>query len=78
MWNILFHYFLKKRQSLFFQPTVSGKVNEILTSFVTDPVTISVKQQPTSENVDQDIVRVNGQNQKPRKLHELLISDWIW
>lgn len=65
----------KKRQSLFFSATVSPKVKEILHSFVTDPITVSVKQQDTSENVDQDIIRVNGSNSKINKLHDLLISD---
>src|SRR5579862_7620290 len=54
----------KKRQSLFFSATISEKVKEILRSFVTDPITISVKQQDTSENVDQDIVRINGRSNK--------------
>lgn len=65
----------KKRQSLFFSATVSEKVKEILQSFVTDPITVSVKQQATSENVDQDIIRMNGSNSKIDKLHDLLISD---
>lgn len=64
----------KERQSLFFSATVSSKVKGILDSFVKDPVTISVKQQDTSENIDQDIVRVNGAG-KLEKLHELLIQD---
>jgi ATP-dependent RNA helicase RhlE len=62
----------KKRQSLFFSATVSEKVKEIVADFVTDPIIISVKQQATSENVDQDIVRVNGGINKIDKLHELL------
>src|SRR5581483_7756883 len=37
----------KKRQSLFFSATISQKVKEILRSFVTDPITITVKQQDT-------------------------------
>lgn len=65
----------KKRQSLFFSATVSEKVKEILHSFVTDPVTISVKQQETAENVDQDIVRINGSGSKVDKLHDLLTND---
>lgn len=65
----------KERQSLFFSATVSEKVKEILHSFVTDPITISVKQQDTSENVDQNIIRVNGSNSKIDKLHDLLTSD---
>lgn len=65
----------KQRQSLFFSATISEKVKGILSSFVTDPITISVKQQATSENVDQDIIRVNGSNNKIDKLHDLLVSD---
>jgi ATP-dependent RNA helicase RhlE len=65
----------KKRQSLFFSATISEKVKEILRSFVTDPITVSVKQQDTSENVDQDIVRMNGKSNKIDKLHDLLTND---
>lgn len=61
-----------KRQSLFFSATVSNKVNEILQTFVNNPVRISVKSQDTAENIDQDIIRVNGSNNKQDMLHELL------
>ena len=64
----------KKRQSLFFSATVSDKVKEILHSFVTNPVTISIKQQGTSQNVDQNIVKVNHNTNKLETLHELLIN----
>lgn len=65
----------KKRQSLFFSATISERVKEILSSFVTDPVTISVKQQDTSENVDQNIVQVKEGISKIDTLHELLIHE---
>jgi ATP-dependent RNA helicase RhlE len=65
----------KNRQSLFFSATISGKVREILQDFVTDPVTISVKQQDTSENIEQNIVRVEGGAQKQDVLHDLLVQD---
>lgn len=64
----------KQRQSLFFSATIPDSVKGILYSFVTDAVTVSVKQQATSENVDQNIVRLNGQN-KIDKLHDILIQD---
>jgi superfamily II DNA/RNA helicase len=60
-----------QRQSLFFSATVPPKARQILDSFVTDPVTISVKNQETAENIDQDVVRVNG-GSKLEKLHDLL------
>lgn len=64
----------KQRQSLFFSATIPDSVKGILYSFVTDAVTVSVKQQATSENVDQNIIRLNGQN-KIDKLHDILIQD---
>ncbi len=64
----------KQRQSLFFSATVSDKVREILKSFVTDPVTVSVKKQDTSENIDQDIIKVNKTDNKQEILHDLLIK----
>ncbi|MEX0621475.1 MAG: DEAD/DEAH box helicase [Candidatus Woykebacteria bacterium] len=60
-----------ERQSLFFSATIPPNAREILDSFVKDPVTISVKVQETAENIDQDVVRVNGGN-KLEKLHDLL------
>ncbi len=72
-------YFISKmprvRQSLFFSATIPAKVQSILRSFVTNPITISVKKQDTSENVDQDVVRVAMGAKKIDKLHDLLIQD---
>jgi ATP-dependent RNA helicase RhlE len=65
----------KKRQSLFFSATISEKVKEILRNFVTDPITITVKQQETSENVDQNIVKVDRNGNKVDQLHDLLAND---
>lgn len=64
----------EKRQSLFFSATISRKVQEILQVFVKDPVTVSIQQQPTSENVDQDIIRVLNREKKIEQLHDLLIT----
>ncbi len=65
----------KVRQSLFFSATISAKIQDILRSFVTDPVTVSVKKQDTSENVDQDVIRVASSDKKIDQLHDLLIKD---
>lgn len=62
------------RQSLFFSATVDGKTQEILQNFVVNPVTVSVKQQDTAENIEQDIVRLTGHRQKIDVLHDLLIQ----
>lgn len=64
----------KIRQSLFFSATVDNKTQEILQSFVKNPVTVSVKQPSSENNIDQDVVRINGAKQKIDVLHDLLIS----
>jgi superfamily II DNA/RNA helicase len=60
------------RQSLFFSATISGKVKEILQTFVKNPVTVSVKKQETAENIKQEIIRVQRGINKIDKLHDLL------
>lgn len=64
-----------KRQSLFFSATVNSKTEQILKRFVDNPVTVSVKQQETSANVDQDIVKVTYGANKVDILHDLLIGE---
>lgn len=72
--KLLISYLPKVRQSLFFSATVDGKTKEILNSFVTDPVTVSVKQQVTAENIDQDIIRVTDGKPKIDVLEDLLVK----
>jgi len=64
----------QKRHSLFFSATINQKSKQVMNTFLNNPVTVSVQQQPTSENVDQDIVRVAGGKQKIDILHELLTT----
>ncbi|MDO8489349.1 MAG: DEAD/DEAH box helicase [Candidatus Omnitrophota bacterium] len=65
----------KIRQSLFFSATIPAKVQDILRSFVVNPVTISIKKQDTPENVDQDVIKVVSSEKKVDQLHDLLIKD---
>lgn len=64
----------KERQSLFFSATISGKVKEILFAFVRNPVTVSVKQQETAENIKQDLIHVVNKGKKIDQLHDMLIK----
>ena len=64
----------KSRQSLFFSATIPRETEAVMQSFLTDPVTVSVKTGATPENVDQDIIRTRGKN-KLEILHELLIKE---
>ncbi|HVZ11671.1 MAG TPA: DEAD/DEAH box helicase [Patescibacteria group bacterium] len=62
----------KVRQSLFFSATVDNRTQEILETFVNNAVRISVKSADTSDNVEQDIVRITGERPKIEVLHDLL------
>lgn len=61
-----------QRQSLFFSATISGRVGEILTEFVHDPVRISVSSQDAIGTITQDVVRVANSASKVDVLHDLL------
>jgi superfamily II DNA/RNA helicase len=65
----------KVRHSLFFSATVTGKVDEILKQFVTNPITVSVKTANTAETIEQDIIRITHGNSKLEALHDLLIKE---
>ena len=52
----------KQRQTLFFSATLSSNIEKLLGEFVVNPVKISVKQQETPKNVDQDVVHVGNKN----------------
>ncbi len=64
-----------ERQSLYFSATMEPKVKSLIDSFANDPVSISVKQGETSENVEQDIVPYQSRNEKIDRLHDILLSD---
>ena len=62
----------KERQSLFFSATLSGNVNSLVSSFVTNPVTISVKTTETTSHITQEVVSVEPTVMKIEKLASLL------
>lgn len=63
----------KNRQSLFFSATMPAKVIGIMQEFLRNPVSIAIKTQPFSANVDQDVIRLNGRN-KIEVLNNLLLN----
>lgn len=65
------------RQSLFFSATVAPKVQGIIQSFVNDPVTVSVKQRETAENVTQSVIKVSRHEDKLEILHETLVKEQV-
>ncbi len=62
-----------QRHSLFFSATMTPKAKIVAERFLNNPTTVEVASQKASTNVDQDIVRVAGQN-KVDLLHDLLIK----
>lgn len=64
----------RTRQSLFFSATLPPSAQVIMQHFLTDPVTITAKTQDTAKNVDQDVIRTNGQA-KVDVLHDLLARE---
>lgn len=64
----------KERQSLFLTATVPQSVEAIMHSFLNDPITVSVRTGETADNVDQNVVRLQGRN-RIETLHELLTGD---
>ncbi len=69
--NFLISHLPKVRQSLFFSATLTPTVSQVMQTFLTNPVTISVKTQETVHNIDQDIIKMNGRV-KLDILHDLL------
>ena len=60
-----------ERQSLFFSATLPPKAKEVMRRFLNNPQIITVRKQIPSENVDQDIVKIDGRG-KQDILFELL------
>ena len=64
----------RERHSLFFSATLPRKLNDVVDNFLTNPVKVEVETQKASINVDQDVIRVNGQS-KIDILHSLLVKE---
>ncbi len=65
------------RQSLFFSATMDRKVRDLIDRFSTEPVSVSVKQGETSENVHQDIVAYETTGDKIIQLHNILLDEAV-
>ncbi len=61
----------KERHTLFFSATLSKEIESLISSFLINPVRVSVKTGDTAALVHQDVVRVDGK-QKIDVLHDLI------
>lgn len=62
------------RHTLFFSATMSREIEGLIKEFLHEPVSVSVKTQDTSKNVDQDIIRIAQNTTKLDVLHDLLVK----
>ncbi|MCX6784193.1 MAG: DEAD/DEAH box helicase [candidate division WWE3 bacterium] len=62
----------KVRQSLFFSATFPPKVTEIINSFVSNPLTISLKKSDNLSNIEQNIIKIVNRETKIEQLSALL------
>lgn len=62
----------KMRHTLFFSATLSPEIERIIGEFLKNPISVSVKTRDTSKNVEQDVVRIKGAENKIDVLQELL------
>jgi len=61
----------KERQSLFFSATMSARVEDIMRGFLTNPISVTIKSRQTSDNIDQQLMKMHGRS-KLEVLQELL------
>ena len=63
------------RQTLFFSATMSPEIKKLTEEYLKNPEFVSVVTRDTSKNVDQNVIRAKGNDEKIEKLHEVLIKD---
>lgn len=64
-----------KRQSFFFSATIDQKVRKIVDAFSYEPISITMSNGQTSENVHQNVVKFQSSDQKIELLHDVLIKE---
>src|SRR5690606_28463510 len=62
----------KVRHTLFFSATLSPEIERSIGEFLKNPISVSVNTRDTSKNVEQDVVRIKGAENKIDVLQELL------
>jgi superfamily II DNA/RNA helicase len=60
------------RQTLFFSATLSPEIKKLTEQYLNNPIFISVISGETAKNIDQDVIRVRGTQEKLEKLNEVL------
>lgn len=70
----LISFLPKERRSMFFSATITPQTQQIMQSFLKDPVLVSVKKTETAAQIDQDVVRVEHGQNKTEVLYNMLCT----
>jgi ATP-dependent RNA helicase RhlE len=60
------------KQTLFLSATITPEIEQLIGTLLNDPATVSVRKGETSSHVDQDVIQIDGRDEKRAKLIELL------
>lgn len=63
------------RQTLFFSATITPEISALVSTFLKDPVTVSVRTTETSEHVEQDVVETRDKAHKMEVLVDMLSNE---
>ena len=62
----------QNKQSLFFSATMPDKIRDLVSKFLNNPITIEIKSNQTTNNIEQDIINVRDKSMKVHQLKQLL------
>ena len=72
--RLLLRELAPERQSFYFSATMDARVTGLIATFSPDAQMVTVKQNDTSDNVHQDVVRYRDAYDRNDKLHDILID----
>jgi superfamily II DNA/RNA helicase len=73
--NFLIGFLPKVRQSLCFSATMTPTIRQVINNILTDPITVSVVTNETSDTIEQNIIRFDSDHHKMDLLQEMLKKD---
>jgi len=62
----------RERQTLFFSATITPEISALVSTFLNDPVTVSVRTSETADHVEQDVIETRDKTHKIEVLTDML------
>lgn len=62
----------RERQTLFFSATITPDISALVSNFLNDPVTVSVRTSETADHVEQDVIEARDKTHKIELLTDML------